>query len=321
MRTALVLAATIALQAPQAAEQIRVDAYTDRPAMWVADRLTYTIEIVCPRGVDVIAADLDRAKLPLDGLEIVDADTHKRQDAGVTTYRFDYVLTTYRTDRSAASVGSFRVRYYLTRAGQRAEEAEAAPAGVVAVPAVTIPFRSLLPDDQTTSEVRDARPVPPRWTVYRALAPAGVALILVSMTPVLFLIGQAADRVRERRRAGPKTTTRQARADALAQLEALRAIDAADPAARRQAFAQVDALVRDRLARVAGIRAAGLTPEEILAAVDHHSAPLPPELLRTVLECCDAARYAAPALQPSAEAWRDALEKAEEIVTGVKPRS
>ena len=313
MRTALLLAATIAVQAPQAAEQIRVDAYTDRPAMWVADRVTYTIEIVCPRGMDVIAADLTRDKLPLNGLEIVGADTHRRQDDGLTSYRFDYVVTTYRTDLPAAGVGSFRVRYYLARAGQRAEEAEAAPAGAIVVPAVTIPFRSLLPDDQTTSEVRDSRPVPPRWTVYRVLAPAGLALILVSLTPVLFLIGHVAGRIRERRRATGNTTNRQARADARAQLEALRAVDAADVSARRQAFAQVDALVRDHLTRAAGIRAAGMTPEEIVAALEHRSAQVPLQLVRTVLERCDTARYAGPATQPSADAWRDTLEKAEQI--------
>ena len=104
----------------------------DRPAIWVADRLTYTVEIACPRGYDVLAGDLARDKLKLTGLEVVSADSSRREEAGVTRYRFDYVLTTLPRRRGDAEIGSFPVRYYLARAGQRPEEA--APAGSIAVP-------------------------------------------------------------------------------------------------------------------------------------------------------------------------------------------
>ncbi|MEO6212201.1 MAG: hypothetical protein ABIP65_01115, partial [Vicinamibacterales bacterium] len=93
-------------------------ARTDRTAMWIGDRITYTIEIVCPAGVDVLEDDLSKEKLQLDGLEVVGAEATRTEGAGeVTTRRFHYVLTSYRPDVRSRRIAPITVRYYLTRPG------------------------------------------------------------------------------------------------------------------------------------------------------------------------------------------------------------
>ena len=135
----------------------------DRTAMFVGDRAAYTIEITCKRGVDVLADDVSRDKLKLGGLEVVGGDTSRRTAADDSTvYTLRYVLTTYRVDAPALTIGPLSVRYAVTRAGQRLEEA--APAGEVKVPGATLAFRSALPDEPDLSGIRsdkqpDARPM------------------------------------------------------------------------------------------------------------------------------------------------------------------
>ena len=134
-----------------------IRAMTDRTAMWIGDRLTYTVEIVCPRGVDVLEDDLSKEKLQLDGLEVVGADNTRTEGAGeVTTRRFNYVLTSYRPEIRSRKIGSL-ASGTTTRPGQRLEDTP--PAGSVQVPATVVAFRSMLPEDVDTPGIRDVRPL------------------------------------------------------------------------------------------------------------------------------------------------------------------
>jgi hypothetical protein len=296
-----------------AANGIVVTASVDRPAIWVADRLTYTVEIACPRGVDILVGDLGRDKLKLSGLEVVSADTHRREDGDVTRYRFDYVLTTYRLDVATPVIGSFPVRYYLARAGQRPEEA--APAGSVSVPAVAVAFRSLLPDDQAIYDVRDQRTVAARWLPYRVLGVVGIALMLVSVTPVVFLLFRIVKATRERRRTHATRSVRQARQSARAALDEVRATDAANADARRDGFARLDVLVRQHVTDLCGVPAAGMTPDEIEAALEPCATRIPVELVTSILASCELARYGSPDLQPSPDTWREAVGQADQVLS------
>jgi len=310
----LVLLALLPAAVPAAAQPAAAPVVTssiDRPAIWVADRVVYTVNIVCPRGVDVLIDDLGRDKLKLTGLEVVGTETRRRDEAGVTRYGFDYVLTTYRIDIPTLSIGSFQVRYYLARAGQRPEEA--APAGAVTVPAATIAFRSLLPDDQAIYDVRDSGTLPARWLPYRLLGPAGLVMILLAAAPAALALARPARALRRRRDAPPSARhTRQAARAALAEM---RDADAADPTARRAAFARLDALVREHVAGVCGVPAAGLTPEELDAALEPCRGRIPIELVGAVLASCELARYAGPELRPSPDTWRDTIAKAEQVLS------
>ncbi len=305
--------ASVTSPAAAAPEGIGVTASVDRPAIWVADRLTYTIEIRCPRGVDILVDDLGRDKLKLTALEVVSADSRRREEDGVTRYAFDYVLTTYRVDVATPTIAAFPVRYYLTRAGLRPEEA--APAGSVVVPAVAVAFRSLLPDDQPIYDVRDDRAVPQRWLPYRVLAAVGIALILVSVTPAAFLLMRLARGARARTRTTSRRSARQTKEAARATLEAMRATDPADAEARRDGFARLDTVVRQHVATVCGVNAAAMTPDEIELALEPCAGRIAVGLVTSVLASCELARYASPDRQPSPDTWREALGHAEQILS------
>ena len=296
---------------PSAPDAVAVKATVDRPAIWIADRLTYTVEIVCPKGIDILTGDAAADKLKLTGLELVGAATRRQDEGNAIRYTFDYVLTTYGVDVATPSIGSFPVRYYLTRPGQLPEDA--APAGAVTVPPIAIAFRSLLPDDRNGYDIRDDRPLPPRWLPYRLLGPVGIGLILVSIAPVAMLLVRAAARTRERRRAAPLSARRVKQATRSA-LEDLRVIDGREATLRRDAFARLDVLIREHLAGVTGISAQGMTVDEIRAALDRQAPHIPVATVISVLDACELARYGGPELQPSADAWRHALAKTDEIL-------
>jgi hypothetical protein len=292
---------------------VTVTASVDRPAIWVADRLTYTVEIVCRHGVDILVDDLGRDKLKLTGLEVVGADVRRREEDDATRYAFDYTLTTYRLDVPTPVMGSFPVRYYLTRAGQRPQEA--APAGSVLVPPVAVAFRSLLPDDQAIYDVRDQRLVPPRWLPYRVLGRVGLGLVLVSVTPAVLLLIRIVTGARARRRVGPTRSLRHARQTARAALENMRATDAVDLEARRDGFARLDALVRQHVTEVCGVAAAGMTPDEIDVALQPYAGRIPVDLVTSILASCELARYGRPDLQPSPEMWHEAVGQADRMLS------
>jgi hypothetical protein len=56
----------------------------DRPAIWVADRVTYTVDIVCPRGYGILLEDLGREKLRLTGFDAVGSESSRHEDGATT---------------------------------------------------------------------------------------------------------------------------------------------------------------------------------------------------------------------------------------------
>jgi hypothetical protein len=299
------------LQPAVSTAEVRVNASTDRPAIWIADRVTYTIEVTCPRGVDILSEDFDRDRLKLTGLEVVSADTRRTDALDGVRYAFTYVLTTYRADVASPTIEGFPVRYYLTRPGQRAEDA--APAGTVMVPPVAIAFRSLLADDRAGYEIRDRRALPTASLPNGALLSLGAGLMLLSAAPLALLLARAARTAHTRRRAPAGRSMRHARQEAHAALAELRALDAADPGARREGFARLDSLVRDYVADAARVPARSMTAADLAGALDRGSSRIPPESLAAVLEACEVARFAPDRLQPSRADWDAALEQAERV--------
>jgi hypothetical protein len=293
-----------------AEEDVRVRTSLDRTAMFVGDRVTYTIDMACRRGVDLLTDDLSRDKLKLEGLEVVDADTTRRTSAdGGTAYSFRYVLTTYRVDAVALTIAPLRVRYAIVRSGQRLETA--APAGEAQVPGATIAFRSALPDDQNLTGTRSDKPAPVRPARYRMAQPIGLGLIIVSVVPVLLAVAALARRKR------PRTVHRSARAvrhDERALLDAVRAIGVETVQQRRDVFTRLDALVRAHLREVCGVPGPSLTPPEVPRALAGARVRVQPDMVASLLANCELARYGPPHQMPSAEACRQAIEQADEIV-------
>lgn len=301
--------------APGAAAQtpaVAVRVSVDRTAVWVADRIAYTIEIACKRGVDIVTDDLSREKLTLEGLEVVSSEssTESARDAA-TIHRFGYVLTTYRVDVPALTIAPLTVRYYVKRSGRQPEET--APAGVVRVPGAVIAFRSLLLDEQDVSGLRADRSALPRPVLFEVLEPVGIGLVLASIAPVMFAAAAAVGRRRRRR---PLRSVRAVRHEERTSMDAVRTIDVSTIDGRREAFTRLNVLVREHLRDVCGVPAPGLTPVEIALALSARDARVGVELVTSVLTACELARYAPPHAAPSADACRDAIAQVEQIIGG-----
>lgn len=296
--------------AAAAVGDVEVRTSLDRTAVWVADRVTFTITLACRKGVDILADDLSKDKLRVEGLEIVASDSERSTDLDDrTTYAFHYALTTYRADMPELQIAPLTVRYYVKRPGLRVEDA--APAGEVTVPRTVIALRSVLPDGQETYEVRDRRTARPRRMRYAVLQPVGIGLVLVAIVPAVLGVVAAVRRRRPRR---TRRSARDVRREERASLEAVRALDISTPAGCRDAYARLNTLVRDHLQQVAGISAPGLTPSEIATALSSRGARLPVELVTSVLFACDDARYAPPDAAPSTDACRQTIEQSEQVL-------
>jgi hypothetical protein len=306
------LAAACATGAVVLAQSNNVEVRTslDRTAVWVADRVTYTITIACRKGIDILADDLSKDKLQVEGLEVLRSDSGRTIDRDDrTTYTFSYELTTFRVDLAELKIAPLAVRYYVKRAGQRI--GDTAPAGEVRVPAAVIAFRSALPDGQDTYAIRDGRAARARNAGYAWLEPVGIGLVLISLVPAAVAVMAVVRRARSREK---RRSARQVRHDERASLDALQAINISTLAGRREAYSQLNALVRDHVHRIAGLEASSLTPGEIKAALSRPDARVPTDLVAAVLGACDQARYAPPDALPSADACRQAIEQAETLL-------
>jgi hypothetical protein len=291
---------------------VEVRASVDRTAIWPGDRVTYTVDIVCRRGVEILLDDVAKEKLRVNGLDILSSDSTTTTDASErTTYRLRYVLSTYRVDMPSLSIEPLSARYYERRPGQRLQDI--APAGEVQIPGAVIAFRSTLPD-QPVLELRDGRAPEVRRQWFASI---GLALVVVSLAPAVF-VGFALLR-RHTRKTG-RRSARQTRLDHRARLERLRSLDVTTEEDRRRAYDEISAAVRQHLAATAGVPAAGLTAAEVDAALDASSGlrtgRVSRESVTALLASADAARYGPPQALPSAEACRDALASAEQVLGG-----
>jgi hypothetical protein len=295
----------------KAAAPVQVRASVDRTAIWVGDRVTYSVDIVCGRGVEILLDDLAKEKLRVNGLDIVSSDSTTTRDASErTTYRLRYVLTTYRVDVPSLSIEPVSARYYERRPGQRLQDI--APAGEVPIPGATIAFRSTLPD-QPSYELRDGRAPAPRSPWFARASSIGLALVVVSLAPAAFV---ALAFLRRRTRATGRRSARQARLDHRATLERLRSLDVTTEEDRRRAYDEICAAVRQHLASTSGVPATGLTATEIGEALEAAGSRVPRESVTALLASCDEARYGPPQALPSAPACRDALAGAEQVLGG-----
>ena len=304
----------ITLVASLAAAQTRqpdvaARASVDRPAVFVGDRVTYTIELTCKRGVDILADDLSRDKLRLEGLDVIDARIDRRTVDGGTIYRFEYVLTTYRIDLPTLKIAPLSVRYAIRRAGQRVEDAS--PAGEIQVPGATIAFRSLLPDAEEPSAIRSDAPPHARRALFAALGPIGLGLIIVSAVPALLAMAAVARRARKPR---IRRSARAVRHAERLSLETVRAMEVDTVEGRRTALTQLEGLVRAHLSEVCGVPGASVTSVDVPAALADSRAPLSADVVASVLATCELARYAPPYAMPSADACREAIEQVVQIV-------
>ena len=310
----LVLAFSIATAAQEKAPAkppppVEVHTSVSHTAVWVGDRVTYSIELRCEPQVDIVTEDLATERLKVDGLEIRDvAIDRDASEAGRLTYRVNYSLVTFNVEASALKIGEIPVRYSIRRPGQRPED-PAPPSGEVRVPALTLALRSTLPDTEVPAQIRDGRPLQPLPRLVALAQPVGIGLLVVAAAPVGLLIFNHARRARGLRSRGPRRVTRRERR---ASLEEIKSLDMASPSNRREAYAKLDALIRDHARQTSGIAAAALTPSELPGAATHPEQVRQLEQIQALLTECERAKYAPQ--PPDPERWSGVLLEAEQIL-------
>ena len=312
-RSGLCHAAGIVMLTAMAVAQtpdINVRATVDRTALWVGDRVVYTIYITCKRGVDVLTDDVSRDKLKLEGLEVVDSSNDRRSGTdGTSIYEFRYVLTTYRVDAPALRIAPLRVRYAARRAGQRLEDA--APTGDVEAPGATLAFRSVLPEETDEAAIRSEKPPHQRLARFAAVQPIGIGLVILAVVPAAIAIAALARRARRPR---VRRSARTVRHEERESLEAVRTMAVDTVERRREAFTRLEALVRDHLRDACGVRAGGLTPDEASFALAETRAKVPAEPVASGRGACERARYAPPHAMPEADACRNTMDEGAQIL-------
>ena len=314
-RCVLALALVLMAVRPAAAADppVRAASAVDRTAVWVGDRLTFTVDIVCDRGVDILLDDLAKEKLRVNGLEIIGSDSSATTDAAErTSHTLRYVLTTYRVDTAVLSIEPVVVRYYQRRPGQRLQDM--APAGEVTVPGARVAYRSTLPDSQPAAGLRDGRAAAARHPLLARVRSIGLALVVISLAPAV-VIAATALRRRTARTPGQRSA-REIRKEKRDTLERLRALEIGTEEERRRAYDEISAAVRQHVAAAAHVPAPSLTADELDAALTGMRTRVPRETIVPLLAASDTARYGPPAAVPSTETCREALHAAEEILSG-----
>jgi hypothetical protein len=296
--------------AQQPAQAPVVHASIDRTAVWVADRVNYAVEIVCPKGVDILSDDVAKEKLKTTGLDVVGMNATATTAADEsTTHRIVYALTTYHVDTPDLRIDTLAVRYFVKRPGQRLQDE--APAGDFQIPAVSIAFRSTLSNDPSTAALRDGVRPRPRRPAFAAAGAIGVALMLISIAPLAFVAVAALGRRRPRRQG---RSVRQMRQEERLTMETLQTTDVSTLDGRRRAYDGIDAVVRAHLRDAFAVPGPSLTPAEVPARLDGRKLRVPSEQIAALLSECEHARYAPPGTMPSADACREAIDQARAVV-------
>lgn len=293
---------------------VSVRSSLDRTAAWVGDPVTYTVEIVCSPGYDIIEDDLARDRLPLEGLEVRAANTTREaRDDGAVLHRARFELASYTPERESLRIGPMSIRYYRREADGRI--ANQLPIGSVEVPAEDIALRSTLPESAGAVIRAVKPPVLLPWFIH---LPYPLGLLLVALPLVAMVLGLTAAIARRRPSAQAQGPTAHRPTEYRMALDEIRQLDdAADPEAVRQAFGRLDHLLREFLAEVS-IHVKSLTPDEIDSRAGTAGDMTTQRAVAGVLRECERARYAGPRQPPSRDRLAHALNQAEAVVVSAK---
>ena len=261
---------------------VEVRTSLSRTAMWVGDQVVYTVALQCAPGVDVLLDDLLKERIRIDGGEILNAETARREDGGRITHTVSYTLGTYRVDVPAVTVSPQSVRYYVRGGGQR--PGDAAPAGEVIIPQLVVAVRSTIPDSDRAIELRPPAEVRLAPRFLRLAQPLGLALILIAIVPAAILSLGLARRLRGIRRAYDSRRSRRLQGGSFAEIKALQP---SSDSQRIEAFGKLDALVRDHLQLTTGIEARALTPAVMRKILETRAPRAAHERIEAVLAACE----------------------------------
>jgi hypothetical protein len=213
----------------------------------------------------------------------------------------------YEIEAPALTVAAVPVRYSVRRPGQRTEDAQ--PVGEVLVPPLVLGLRSTVPPSSAAVVTRDSRPARALRLVTRLARPVGLGLILLSIVPVAVWGVDVARRVRLAR---PKRRPRQSLKERREAFEEIKALDVASEPGRRDAYARLDAWVREQVQQSSGVAAVALTPSELPGVLTKPPRSMSVDELQRLLVECERAKYAPE--PPPLDRWPVLLDDAEQLL-------
>jgi hypothetical protein len=306
LTSGLAAASSLASQPPSVPSPVQVRTSLDRTAMWIGDRVTYTVELQSSSGVDVLLDDLAADRLQIEGGEAIRVDTEDGAGAG-DIRRVRFVITTFRVDTPEVRIAPFTVRYFAR--GTLSAAGQTAPAGEVTVPQAVIAIRSTLPEGGRLPELREPSALRPAPRYVRVAGAVGLALIALAVVPFALVSADLPRLVRRSVAVGRAGWNRRRQRQGI---EDLRALNPSTPDERISAYAQLSQAIREHLRLTTGIPAHAMTPAEVREALERRGSGALAAEAESLLAACERSQYSPAPLTP--DGWRDAMRQADEIV-------
>jgi hypothetical protein len=288
-------------------QPIELRTTVSRTAVWVGDRVVYTIELRCAPGVDVLLDDLMKERIQIQGGEILSVEPQRSESDGRIIHRFTYTLATFRVDATAIHLATLPVRYYVRGRGER--RGDGAPAGEVAIPPLTVAVGTTVPESEGAIRLRSPGGTRAAPIQLRLAQPVGLGLVLLAIVPVAFSVLGVTRRIRAFRTA---YNARRSGKRQRGSFDQIKSLQPGSDEERIEAYGQLDEFLRDHLAMTTGIAAHSLTPTDVKRALLDRAPQIPHDAIEAVLEACERARYAPE--PPAAAEWADVVRDAEAVL-------
>ena len=292
-------------------------ASVDRTAIWVGDRVTYTSTSSARRGVEILLDDLAKEKLRVNGLDVVGSDSTTTTDAAgphdpPPALRADHLSRRHAVAVDRAALGALlRAAARAAAAGRRAGRARCRSPARRSRSAARCPRTSRPTRCATAARRRRGTPC------FARAGSIGLALVVLSLAPGA-VRGAVAVAAPDARRAG-RRSARQARPDQRADARAAARASTSRPrttaAGPTTRSAPPCASTSPSRARRAGA-GADRGGDRGGAGARRGRRACSRETVSALLAHCDEARYGPPHALPSAQACRDALSTAEQVLGG-----
>jgi hypothetical protein len=282
--------------------KIAVSTHVDRTAIWVGDRLRYTVKVLHDPDIEFILDNLKKESLNLAPFVARDINVSQISFGGnKKVTEVILLLTTYESGQAELRIPSFNLYYFRRNPGMQPAKETAAES--FPVPPTKVGLRSTLTADQLRP--RDSKELwqvaSQRWMISFALGLAGMTFLAVRAGRRLWSTSHKEKPIRR--------LTRRARNRMLQEfLRKAQAIGRESTEDQLRFYSEVSQFLRAYLNESLEIDAASLTPPEIESALknlgkDGLSVPV-----KSILERCEQVLYTQQGSELGKQ-WRDEVQE------------
>ncbi len=289
------------------AAAIQLKVRTNKTAIWVGDKLEYTVRVEHSPETEFVLDHLKKEDFTLPPFEVLYVHASSQALAGGRRLlEVTLGLTTFETGNQELAIPGFNLYYFNAgRAGPREE----AQAQVLSVPPFPVGLRSTLAgNSQAPRDFKELEPEPAaRWWIPGLLALFG--LVAIGSYVARRAVGKLRLGSWRERKAGRRARKKSVRES----LGEMRQIPADSPEDLEKFYHQASELLRNFAASNLG-DGAGLTPKETEAALLHSGAAAPrAAAIGRLLEQCDHIRYAPEGYERGRSLRHEFLEQLEAL--------